>query len=270
MIRDGHVHTPFCPHGTKDSLRKYIEQALLLDYSSITFTEHAPLPENFNDPVPEKDSGMNPTLVEAYLKAVEEVKEEYKSQIQIHVGFEVDYIEGFEEETKKFLNTYGPYLSDSILSVHFLKMPSNEYLCLDYHPDMFDDICKRYGSVFHVYQKYYQTLLMAVQSNLGTFKPNRVGHITLVRKFQKLFPNENKMQETLLIDQVLEAIVSQNLTLDINGAGTNKKYCLEPYPDESIIKKAAALNIPLIYGSDAHQAHDLGQGLSQLPESLLR
>ena len=31
MKRDGHIHTPFCPHGTKDTFEEYIEKALYRD-----------------------------------------------------------------------------------------------------------------------------------------------------------------------------------------------------------------------------------------------
>ncbi|MGG7186098.1 histidinol-phosphatase HisJ, partial [Clostridium butyricum] len=26
-LRDGHIHSPFCPHGTLDSLESYVEEA---------------------------------------------------------------------------------------------------------------------------------------------------------------------------------------------------------------------------------------------------
>lgn len=40
--RDAHIHTPFCPHGSKDALKQYVEKALERGFTSITFTEHAP------------------------------------------------------------------------------------------------------------------------------------------------------------------------------------------------------------------------------------
>jgi len=39
-IKDGHVHSPYCPHGSKDSFELYIESALKLGLKEITFTEH--------------------------------------------------------------------------------------------------------------------------------------------------------------------------------------------------------------------------------------
>jgi histidinol-phosphatase (PHP family) len=56
--RDGHIHTPYCPHGTKDELKKYIKRAIDLEFDEITFTEHAPLPKGFEDAAPTKDSSM--------------------------------------------------------------------------------------------------------------------------------------------------------------------------------------------------------------------
>ncbi|WP_347862569.1 PHP domain-containing protein [Salimicrobium sp. PL1-032A] len=53
-MKDGHVHTPFCPHGSEDALKTYVEKAISLGYTSVTFTEHAPLPPGFQDPAPAK------------------------------------------------------------------------------------------------------------------------------------------------------------------------------------------------------------------------
>ena len=44
-LRDGHIHSPFCPHGTDDSLESYVEEALKQGLVEMSFTEHMPLPE---------------------------------------------------------------------------------------------------------------------------------------------------------------------------------------------------------------------------------
>ena len=38
LKRDGHVHSPYCPHGSLDTFDMYIERALLNGISEITFT----------------------------------------------------------------------------------------------------------------------------------------------------------------------------------------------------------------------------------------
>lgn len=69
IIRDGHIHTPFCPHGSADTLASYCEQAISIGLKTITFAEHAPLPAGFSDPTPNQDSAMAASDLNAYLQA---------------------------------------------------------------------------------------------------------------------------------------------------------------------------------------------------------
>jgi histidinol-phosphatase (PHP family) len=254
---DGHIHTPFCPHGSSDSFREYIERAISLDYTHLTFTEHAPLPAGFTDTTPDQDSGMSEDDVSIYFDTLEELKEIYKHRITIRSGLEVDYIEGFEKETSDFLNSWGERLDDSILSVHFLQY-KNKWDCLDFSHEVFHSMIDRYGSVEAVQAHYYRTVLKSIEADLGSFKPNRIGHITLVNKFQKLYPASKPFTEE--IQTILEAVAVKGLELDYNGAGVIKPHCGESYPPQEIIEQAHSLGIKTVYGSDAHSASGLDQG----------
>ena len=102
MKRDGHVHTPFCPHGTKDALEEYIEKALVLGMEEMTFTEHAPLPEGFMDPTPEKDSAeLVKEKLDDYFSEIERVKKIYKGQIIIHSGLRLILSKAMKAKSKK-------------------------------------------------------------------------------------------------------------------------------------------------------------------------
>ena len=261
MKRDGHVHTPFCPHGTKDRFEDYIEKALTLGMEEISFTEHAPLPKGFIDTTPSKDSAMSWSDLDVYFDELERVKRIYKGKIKINAGLEVDFIEGFESEIKKTLDQIGNKLDDAILSVHFLKN-NHQYDCLDYSPQFFSEMVESYGSVEAVYQKYYETVQLSVIADLGIYKPTRIGHITLVHKFQNRFPFSG--DEKTVLTQLLMSIKEKGYSLDYNGAGTAKPLCREPYPPNWVIEEANKLRIPLVYGSDAHQVKELGQGYDQL------
>ncbi|MDG5787016.1 histidinol-phosphatase HisJ [Evansella sp. AB-P1] len=261
-IFDGHIHSPFCPHGSTDSFEKYIEQAINIGYKKMTFTEHAPLPNTFTDPVPLKDSAMEMNNLDRYINQLNKLKFQYKDHIQIHIGLEVDYIEGFERETKDLLNNWGNALDDSILSVHFLKCPNNQFICLDYSPASFEDLVHQFSSIQDVYKSYYRTVQMSIDSDLGHFKPKRIGHFTLVRKFQKLFPRT--FDDSQLIEDILMKLGELHYSIDVNGAGLFKPYCKELYPPIRWVRKAIEMNIPIVYGSDAHQSDQLGQGLSQI------
>ncbi|WP_163526658.1 histidinol-phosphatase HisJ [Halobacillus ihumii] len=264
---DGHVHSPYCPHGTSDSLDSYVEKAIELGYASLTFTEHAPLPPSFTDPVPLKDSGMNPRLLESYIKDIEEVKKAYASDINVQAGLEIDYIKGFEKETEDLLNEYGPSLDDSILSVHFLPI-YNKWYCIDYSPDMYKSSLMAIGDLRQLYQLYFDMLRESVLADLGAFKPNRIGHMTLIKKFQWLYKPPAGWEQ--MAESFLDFIRDKAVTLDYNGAGMKKEHCKEAYPPLNIARKASAKGISLIYGSDAHNSDSLKQGYSAIDASLIR
>jgi histidinol-phosphatase (PHP family) len=262
MIRkDGHIHSPFCPHGTKDKTANYVEEAIKLGFEEISFTEHAPFPNGFVDTTPTKDSAMSMYELEEYLIEVKELKIEYNKKIKINVGLEIDYIEGFEEETKCFLNKYGPQLDDAILSVHFLKNGSR-YDCVDYSPELFNKMISDYGSIDQIYQKYFETVKKSISANLGIYKPKRIGHITLIKKFHKKFPSNQSFEKEIL--DLLKLVKEKDYELDYNGAGTAKPLCRETYPPDWVIAEAKKLQIPLVYGSDAHQVKELNQGRNSI------
>lgn len=261
MKFDGHIHSPYCPHGTNDSFEEYIDNAMKLGYSEISFTEHAPLPSNFLDPTPDKDSGMNPEYIELYIADLRGLKQKYQSKIKINIGLEVDYIVDFEQETTNLLNKYGRFLDDSILSVHFIKH-QNDYFCLDFSDDEFSKIISYFGSTEEVYKAYYELIKKSIIANLGPFKPKRIGHMTLAHKYQRKFPCNASFKEDIMT--ILDLVCKNNMSLDYNGAGVNKPLCQEPYPSEWIVKEAYNRKIPLVYGSDAHTARDLNQGFNHL------
>ncbi|OCS88327.1 histidinol-phosphatase HisJ [Caryophanon tenue] len=256
MKQDAHIHTPFCPHGSTDSFEQYIDKAIAHGFTDISFTEHAPLPEGFIDPTPDKDSGMLLTQLEPYLHTVTQLKKQYAQQINISVGLEVDYIIGYEQQTTQFLQTYGAALDDSILSVHFLRH-AHHYTCIDFSAEEFMRFSKQIGSVQGVYDLYYETLQQSILADLGAYKPKRIGHPTLVHKFQHA--HGEHIDDDASIVQTLQLMAQHGYALDVNSAGLAKQHCLEQYPPKRYVELAKTLHIPLVFGSDAHTAADLHQ-----------
>lgn len=256
MKKDGHIHSPFCPHGTKDPFEHYIEKAIEHGFTEITFTEHAPLPTNFVDPTPDKDSGMDPKDLTSYIETVQQLKEQYKQQIKINVGLEIDYIIGYETETRAFLDIVGPFLDDAILSVHFLKH-NDTYACIDFSDEVYLDFAKQVGGIDSLYHLYYDTVLKSLEANLGRFKPRRIGHPTLIHKFQ--LAHGEKIDDHSRITDILTKMKELGYELDVNSAGLSKTFCKEPYPPMPYIDFARSISLPLVFGSDAHSVKDLHQ-----------
>ena len=253
MRIDGHVHSHFCPHGTDAQMEAYVKKAIGLGLEAITFTEHAPLPEGFTDPVPEQDSAMRAEDVPAYLAEGRRLAQQYKGQIDVRTGFEIDYIEGYEKETEAFLAANKETIPYSILSVHFLKLEDG-YFCLDYSADLFEAKAKELGAET-LYRMYERTLRQAVNRPFDDLTPPVLGHVNLIHKFRKRV----KAEDPIDWESLLRQVEVNDYTLDYNLAGIDKEDYGEAYPDADILKIARLYSIPLQTGSDAHNPDDVGR-----------
>ncbi|HHY20793.1 MAG TPA: histidinol-phosphatase HisJ, partial [Bacilli bacterium] len=211
-------------------------------------------------------SSKEADLLDEYLSSVLQLKEKYKGKCNILVGLEVDFIEGYEEDTKRFLNQVGPHLDDSILSVHFLKDKEGRYHCLDFNEDVFAEMIDTFGTVKNIYDCYFQTVKQSIMSNLGTHKPKRIGHLTLVTKFQQAFPPTFSYDQQ--VEEILDLIKAGRFAVDYNSAGVVKPLCKEPYPPKRFVTICENKNIPLVYGSDAHTVKGLLQGADKLKKGV--
>ena len=169
---------------------------------------------------------------------------------------EVDYIEGYEDYIKNMLNKYGEVLEDGILSTHFIKI-ENEHYCIDVI-EGFEEALKKLGSLERLYDKYFETLIKSIKSDLGKYKPKRIGHPTLIRIFNKKYSINYKNTE--LINEVIDTIIKNDYEIDFNVAGLRKGFCKEIYPSGYFYDEAVKKGVKMVYGSDAHCAKDLGSG----------
>ncbi|WP_305767029.1 histidinol-phosphatase HisJ [Candidatus Epulonipiscium viviparus] len=254
-MRDGHIHTNYCPHGSKDTMEKYIERAIELGITEISFTEHFPLPKEFLECYPQfnNDGNMQEQELEPYIKEVECVKEKYKNKLKINIGVEVDYIEGYEQEIAAMLNKYGQFFDDGILSVHIIKV-GEKYFSIDYSQESFDELVKIAEGLDKVYQIYFETVKKSVEADIGKYKPTRVGHLNLVRIYSQDFVVD--YSKFPIVAELLEAMNKNKYTIDYNIAGERKENC-EIYIDDYLFRKLLEWDIKMIYGSDAHSAEDL-------------
>ena len=254
--RDGHIHSPYCPHGTKDSFEMYVEQALNKGLEEITFTEHMPFTSVFfEDKEFQDECAMSEEYVDSYIKDIKEIKKKYEGKIKINLGFEVDYVDGLDEEIKEMLNKYGENIEDSILSVHFVKFNGN-FECIDCL-EFFESLLNKLGSLEKVYDLYFETLLKSIKADLGIYKPKRIGHPTLIRIFNNKYPIEYK--NINLMEKVVKEIKDNGYEIDFNTAGLRKPYCKEIYPSGIFLELIKKYNVPVVYGSDSHKSEDVAK-----------
>lgn len=208
---------------------------------------------------------MNSAYLMDYFKQLKRVKEQYQSEIKINIGLEVDYIVGYEHETKQFLNEVGPLMDDAILSVHFLNF-QDEYVCIDFSQEVYLQFANKVGGILPMYKLYYETVKKSIKADLGLYKPKRIGHPTLIHKFQHA--HDEQIDDAADISELLKMMQTGHYELDFNSAGLSKPYCKEPYPPYPFVKQAIDLQIPVIFGSDAHTAADLHQHYDLLQDKI--
>lgn len=272
MLEDGHTHTELCPHGSGEPVEKMIQRAIQLGMKKYCITEHAPLPPDIADSYAGSADGIDEASIKVselpeYFKLTRSLQKKYADQIEISIGFEIDYLPGFEEWTKDFLNEYGPETQESILSVHFMKGTDDKLWCVDDGVENFQSGFQQFlNDPQDVFRQYYQTVAASVDCDLGQYRPQRIGHMSLVRKYQDYFHLTEDLDENNLelVENILRKIKKQDRELDLNLAGLYKPLCNDFYPGKQILRMTQNLSIPLIYGSDAHDIKSVGHGIHLL------
>ena len=114
MLANYHTHTKRCHHAFGDE-REYIEAAIKHGFQILGFSDHAPqpYPEGFHSGI-----RMNMSDLADYTETLVRLRDEYKSQIQILIGYEVEYSHRFFEPLLTELRKYP--LDYLILGQHFV------------------------------------------------------------------------------------------------------------------------------------------------------
>ena len=81
-----HTHTYRCGHAVGED-EQYVINAIKLGIKKLGFSDHVMLPSGFDQP------GIRGSFaqLEDYLHSIRALKEKYKDQIEIFVGFEAEY-----------------------------------------------------------------------------------------------------------------------------------------------------------------------------------
>ncbi len=114
MLFNYHTHTKRCGHAGGED-REYIESAIASGIKTLGFSDHAPylLPEWHNS-----THRMTTDMLFDYAESIRALAKEYKEDIRILCGFELEYYPEYHEQEMQFLRQVSPdYL---ILGQHFI------------------------------------------------------------------------------------------------------------------------------------------------------
>jgi histidinol-phosphatase (PHP family) len=227
---DLHNHTTRCNHA-EGTVNEYIERAIELGIDIYGFSEHAPMDFDENYRLPFSD-------MDAYVSDILTAKEKYKNEIEILLGYEVDYLPGHMDD--RVLNANVDYL---IGSVHFIDKWSFD------NPEFIGGWKTK--DIDEIWKAYFEATEAMVK--MGKF--DIVGHLDLIKVF-KYMP---KTDVRLLAKNVLKAIKKSGMVMELNAAGLRKPV-KEIYPSQALLEEAYALDIPITFSSDAHAVDQVGFG----------
>jgi histidinol-phosphatase (PHP family) len=233
---DLHNHTTLCNHAT-GTIDEYIQRAIELGIDIYGFSEHAPM--DFDPHYRLKFEEMN-----AYTHDVLRAKERYRENIQILLGYEVDYLKGHMD--KRVLKAKVDYL---IGSVHFIDKWGFD------NPEFIGGWKDR--SIDEIWKAYFE----AIEAMAKTGYFDIVGHLDLIKVF-KFMPSSDIR---LLAKDALKAIKKANMVLEVNTAGLRKPIA-ELYPSPLLLEEAYSLDIPICFSSDAHAVEQVGFGYDDAVE----
>jgi histidinol-phosphatase (PHP family) len=229
MLVDYHVHA--LSHGeyegTQARLNAFIDKACREGISEMGFSEH------------------NEFISALDLNIYQAVKNERQRDIQLRLGIEVDYDPAIEKDLSQML-AQSDY-DYTIGSVHFI-----DGWAFD-HPDYKQEFADR--DIDEIYGRYAQILIRMVNSRLFDV----VGHLDLV----KIWGHRPRCKKAVDYWQpVLKEIRKADMVVEINSAGLRKPVG-ELYPANDLLDLMYAMNIPITFGSDAHDPKQMGEGLEQ-------
>lgn len=239
-----HGHTIYCDG--KNKAEDYILAAIEKNFVSVGLSGHSYTAFDTEPCMSEKGT-------QEYLEEMRSLKERYKDKIEVYIGIEADFYTGYDKGTDKEMG-----LDFRIGSVHYIKdKVKDEYYCVDNTPEILAYGIKNYdnGNERSFIEAYYDNIMEMVH----TQKPDILGHLDLVRKFNKdrKYFDENTDWYNRKINHVLDEIAETDTIIEINTGGISRGWTETPYPSIPILKKILDRNIPITISSDVHAVENI-------------
>ncbi len=239
-LYDSHMHTPLCKHA-RGAPADYARQAQKKGLKGITFTCHSPMPAGWNP-----NFRMSIHQLPQYVDMVYRARDEYAGQVDVRLGMESDYFPGMEA-----------WLDDLHRQADF------SYILGSVHPqtDEYKGMYLRGHSRLEYERSYFENLAKAAETGLF----DCLSHPDIVKI---VHPKQYQAADHLdVIKPILDRIAKTGAAMELNTSGLQKPYP-EMNPGMEMLQEMAARDIPVVLGSDSHDAWrvaaDFDRALHQL------
>ncbi|BBH27705.1 histidinol-phosphatase [Intestinibaculum porci] len=221
-MKNYHTHTPRCHHAIGKE-EDYILNAMKAGYTELGFSDHAPW---------HYASGYHPTMrmeesqIDDYVSILLALKEKYKDQISIKIGFEAEYFPEMLDGMKQVLKDY-----------------PIDYLILGHHYNESDEYGEYYGfpqKDLTTVKTYVHQVLRAMDTGLYSY----VAHPDVIAYDQK------DPRHLLEMEKICAKAKLLDMPLEFNLLGFKEGRDYPSIPFFALCKKHGNR---IIIGTDAHE-----------------
>jgi histidinol-phosphatase (PHP family) len=256
---DYHLHTGVTIDG-KMNEKMACEKAVSMGIYEIAFTNHVMLTK--------PDYRMPTSLLSDHWEKIQDCQVRYP-ELKIRIGIEVDYYLDREKEIATIVNNYEQILNrpfDLILgSVHEIR--GGFFSNKNHAPDFFKG-----QDLIALYREYFDLSTRAVQSRIYDI----IAHPDLIKKYTyQLTPPVSFDKYISSAERFIDSLIDCQVGIEVNTKGL-KLPVNETYPSNAFLElylskiKTRGSQTIISLASDAHKVDDVGYGLSETAENLLK
>lgn len=221
MYANYHTHTKRCGHAEGED-KEYIEAAIKAGIKELGFSDHCPwvFKENYISEI-----RMLTSQVDDYFDSLTSLRDEYKNDIKIYIGFEAEYDHSLIEMQDEFLADYP--LDYMLLGQHFLGTETDHI----YTGAAWEDEA--------VLKRYVDTTLEGMASGRYLY----MAHPDVIH-----FTGPDDIYEKHM-SRLCKWLKEHNIPVEINMLGAFQG---RHYPSDKFLRIVKAVGNDVIIGIDAH------------------
>lgn len=221
-----HTHTTRCNHAVGTE-REYVERAIEGGFQVLGFSDHAPY---FFEKGHVSRIRMGMEELEGYVKTIEDLQKEYKKEIQIFKGLELEYFPNKFEQTLAEIENYP--LDYLILGQHYLN----------------GDIERHYVGQRRTEEIWLEIYVNQVIEGIETGKFLYVAHPDIIN-----YEREDAVYDRYMT-RLAKRLKAYHMPVELNVNGCRKE---KSYPRKRFIELAEQEGCDFIIGVDAHVPNEL-------------